>query len=176
MNQGTYPLAAEKYDGEGELTNPLVSKNINSDDGLIPPKYQIDDIGSDDGTKFEARSSVFDLLDTITNALNKEDSAGNLISADEASAILNESQAAFSDSYDALNVSHSKLGSKNQMFELSLERVSAKLTQYTILSQEIGAVDLAKVAIESKSLELTYTALYSTIQKTNELSLVNFLK
>ena len=163
----------QKFDDAG---NSVDTKFITSDDGLIPPTYQIDDIGSDDGTKFEARSSIFDLLDTITNALNKEDSSGNLITDDEASDILSESQAAFSDSYDALNVSHSKLGAKNKMFELSLERVSSKLTQYNILSQEIGAADLAAVAIESKSLELTYTALYSTIQKTNELSLVNFLK
>ncbi len=163
----------QKFDSAG---NTVDTKFITSDNELTPATYQIDDIGDVDGTKFEARSSIFDLLDTITNALNKQDSAGNSISASDANDILNESQDAFSSSYDALNVSHSKLGSKNKMFELSLERVSAKLTQYNILSQEIGAVDLAKVAIESKSLELTYTALYSTIQKTNELSLVNFLK
>lgn len=165
------PISIQKLNDDGETLDSSTSKAI---DGTNAPIYTVD-VGSVDGTKFEARSSIFDLLDTITNALNKEDSAGNLISDDEASSILDESQAAFSDAYDALNVSHSKLGSKNQMFELSLERVTAKLTQYNILSQEIGAVDLAEVAIESKNLELTYTALYSTIQKTNELSLVNFL-
>ena len=68
------------------------------------------------------------------------------------------------------------LWTKNKIFEVSLERISSKLTQYNILSQEIGAADLTKVAVEAKALELTYTALYSTISKTNELSLVNFLK
>jgi len=163
----------QKYDTSG---NSLDVKEITSNDEGTPPIYTIDPIDTVDGTKFEARSSVFDLLDTITNALNKQDSSGSPITDIEASDILNESQDAFSDSYDALNVSHSKLGSRNQMFELSLERVTAKLTQYNILSQEIGAADLAAVAIESKSLEITYTALYSTIQQTNELSLVNFLK
>ena len=65
---------------------------------------------------------------------------------------------------------------KNKIFEISLERVSSKLTQFDILSRNLGSADLAQVAIESKALELTYTALYSTISKTNELSLVNFLK
>jgi flagellar hook-associated protein 3 FlgL len=36
-------------------------------------------------------------------------------------------------------------------------------------------LDLTKVAMQAKALELTYTALYSTINKTNQLSLVNFL-
>ncbi|KAB7885375.1 flagellar hook-associated protein FlgL [Poseidonibacter ostreae] len=163
----------QKFDESG---NTIDTKFISSNDELTPPTYQIDDIGTDDGTKFEARSSIFDLLDTLTNTLNKVDSTGNSLTDEEASALLAENQGNFSEAYDALNVSHSELGAKNKMFELSLERVSAKLTQYNILSQEIGAVDLAEVAIESKNLELTYTALYSTIQKTNELSLVNFLK
>ena len=77
--------------------------------------------------------------------------------------------------YDAVNIAHADLGGKNKIFEISLERVSSKLTQFDILSQELGSVDLAKVAIEAKALELTYTALYSTISKTNQLSLVNFL-
>jgi flagellar hook-associated protein 3 FlgL len=166
----------EKYDNEGNLAVPSESKAITSNDGLNPATYEILNIGNVDGTKFEARSSIFDLLDTLTNTLNKIDSAGNPLTSAEASSLLSDDQTKFSESYDALNLAHAQLGGKNKMFELSLERVSSKLTQYTILSQEIGAVDLAKVAIEAKSLELTYTALYSTIQKTNELSLANFLR
>ena len=75
----------------------------------------------------------------------------------------------------AADIAHADLGGKNKIFEISLERVSSKLTQYDILSQDLGSVDYAKVAIEAKALELTYTALYSTISKTNQLSLVNFL-
>ncbi|MDY0052854.1 MAG: flagellar hook-associated protein 3, partial [Aliarcobacter sp.] len=69
----------------------------------------------------------------------------------------------------------SDLGAKNKVFEVSLESVSSKLTQYNILSINLGSADLSKVAMEAKSLELTYTALYSTINRTNQLSLVNFL-
>ena len=77
--------------------------------------------------------------------------------------------------FSAITVSHAELGGRNKTFEVSLERLSSKLTHYNILSQELGAADLSKVAMEAKSLELTYTALYSTISKMNQLSLVNFM-
>ena len=158
----------QKLDVEGNVSIPLESKTITSNDGLTPTTYTIADIGStigvDEGIKFEDRSSIFDLIDNIVDSLNNSDMDA-----------LSENQDIFSSSYEALNVAHAKLGAKNQMFEFSLSSVSTKLTQYNILSQEISAVDLAEVAIESKSLEITYTALYSTIQKTNELSLVNFI-
>ena len=167
--------AIEKYDKEDNLITPLETKSIDSDDGLTPATYQIDNISSDSGTKFEARTSIFDLIDDMVNTLNKVDSDGTAITDEQRDALLGEQQSSFSDAYDSLNVTHTNLGSINAMFESSLESVSSKLTQYNILSQEVGAADLTKLALESKSLELTYTALYSTIQKTNELSLANFL-
>ncbi|WP_121628057.1 flagellin N-terminal helical domain-containing protein [Poseidonibacter antarcticus] len=167
--------AIEKYDKEDNLITPLETKSIDSNDGLTPATYQIDNISSDSGTKFEARTSIFDLIDDMVNTLNKVDSDGSAITDEQRDALLGEQQSSFSDAYDSLNVAHTNLGSINAMFESSLESVSSKLTQYNILSQEVGAADLTKLALESKSLELTYTALYSTIQKTNELSLANFL-
>jgi len=35
---------------------------------------------------------------------------------------------------------------------------------------------MSKLAMESKALEMTYTALYSTVAKMNSLSLINFIK
>jgi len=179
-NGDIWKLNAAKTDIEmlkkdGTVDTSVASKAVDSNDGLTPPTYTINDIGSDSGTKFEARSNIFDLIDDLVNTLNKVDSDGNAIDDDTRDALLSENQEKFSESYDALNLAHSELGSKNQMFEISLERVTSKLTQYTILSQEVGAADLTKLAIESAALELTYTSLYSTIQRTNELSLTNFL-
>jgi len=167
--------AIEKYDKEDKLITPLETKSIDSNDGLTPATYQIDNISSDSGTKFEARTSIFDLIDDMVNTLNKVDSDGSAITDEQRDALLGEQQSSFSDAYDSLNVTHTNLGSINAMFESSLESVSSKLTQYNILSEEVGSADLTKLALESKSLEITYTALYSTIQKTNELSLANFL-
>ncbi len=129
-----------------------------------------------DGTKFEAKENIFDTMDSIINALKKLDSNGNPIEDDVARAALQNGLDEIGEAYDGMNIAHGKLGGRNQVFEISLERVSAKVTQYNILSQEVGAADLTKVAVEAKALELTYTALYSTINKMNELSLVNFVK
>ena len=146
-----------------------------TDDGATPPTYTVN-VGSDDGTKFEAKTNIFDTLDAIVNSLKKVDSSGNPVSDDVAKAELQTGLDEITEAYDGMNLGHAKLGGRNKVFEMSYESISAKLTQYDILSQEIGAADLTKVAVEAKALELTYTALYSTINKMNDLSLVNFIK
>jgi flagellar hook-associated protein 3 FlgL len=161
-----------KYDLDGNITTETITPVTN--DGATPPTYSAT-MPSTDGTKFEAKTNIFDFLDETINALNKVDSAGNLITEDAARQIIGDGVDEMIKVYDSVDVSHARLGARNSVFEVSLERVSSKLTQYDALSQEIGAADLAKVAMEAKSLELTYTALYSTISKMNQLSLVNFI-
>ncbi len=123
----------------------------------------------------EARTSVFDIIDDVVNALKKVDSSGNPISDTDARALISKGMDNVSKAYDSINVAHAELGGRNKTFEISLERIESKLTQYNILSQQIGAANLTEVAVKAKALELTYTALYSTISKTNQLSLVNFI-
>ncbi len=159
-----------KYDESGEATSdtlPIINGVDKAYQITTPDEY---------GIKFEAKGSTFDVMDKIINALNQVDSNGDAISADEAEESLREGLSEISEAFDAANAGHSQLGGRNRVFEISLDRVSTKLTQYNILSQEIGAADLSKVAVEAKALELTYTALYSTINKMNELSLVNFIR
>ncbi|MFV0563025.1 hypothetical protein [Malaciobacter mytili] len=67
------------------------------------------------------------------------------------------------------------MGVRNKIFEVSSEKVSAKITHFNILFRETAGVDLGKVAMEAKALELTFTALYSTVNKMNQLSLVNYI-
>lgn len=160
-----------KYDLQGNVTTDTLAV---TNDGLTPPTYSAV-VPNVDGTKFEAKTNIFNLMDSTLNALNKVDSSGNPISDDQAKALIAKSQSELDKAYDGVNIAHAQLGGRNEIFETSLDRVSSKLTQYNILSQQIGSVDLAKVAAEAKALELTYTALYSTISKTNTLSLVNFL-
>ncbi len=158
-----------KYDVDGNATTDILSV-----DDTTAPVYKVD-APMIDGTKFEAKASIFDLMDNVVNALNKVDSNGDPISNEEAKSLIAQGQEEISKAYDAVNISHAELGAKNKVFEVSLERVNSKLTQYNVLSQEIGAANLTEVAIKAKALELTYTALYSTISKTNQLSLVNFM-
>lgn len=161
-----------KYDLDGNATGTTINPVTN--DGLTPATFSAI-LPNTDGTKFEAKTNVFDLIDATVNALKKLDSSGNPISDADARALVGKYQGEIDKVFDAVNIAHADLGGKNKIFEISLERVSSKLTQYDILSQDLGSVDYAKVAIEAKALELTYTALYSTISKTNQLSLVNFL-
>lgn len=162
-----------KYDLNGNVTADTITPVTN--DALTPPTYsaRLPDIA---GTKFEAKTNIFDLVDATVNALKKVDSNGDPISAEDSRTLVAKYQGEVDKAYDSVNIAHADLGGKNKIFEISLERVSSKLTQFDILSRNLGSADLAQVAIESKALELTYTALYSTISKTNELSLVNFLK
>lgn len=161
-----------KYDLDGNATGVTITPVTN--DGLTPATFSAT-LPNTDGTKFEAKTNIFDLIDDTVNALKKVDSSGNPISDTDAKALVSKYVGEMDKVFDAVNIAHADLGGKNKIFEISLERVSSKLTQYDILSQDLGSVDYAKVAIEAKALELTYTALYSTISKTNQLSLVNFL-
>lgn len=161
-----------KYDLDGNATTETITPVTN--DGLTPATFSAT-LPNTDGTKFEAKTNIFNFIDDTVNALKKVDSSGNPISDADAKALVSKYVGEMDKVFDAVNIAHADLGGKNKIFEISLERVSSKLTQYDILSQDLGSVDYAKVAIEAKALELTYTALYSTISKTNQLSLVNFL-
>jgi len=161
-----------KYDVSGNVTTDTLSVTSN---GLTPPTYSAT-TPNVDGTKFEAKTNIFNFIDDTVNALKKVDSLKNPITDAQSKALISNSLTEVTKVYDGVNVAHADLGGKNQVFQTSLERISSKLTQYNVLSQEIGAADLTKVAVQAKALELTYTSLYSTISKTNQLSLVNFLK
>ena len=164
-----------KYDLNGNITAETITPITN--DSLTPPTYSADStiMPTTDGTRFEAKTNVFSFIDDTVNALKKVDNLGNPISSEESRAQISKNLGEIDKVYDGLNVAHAELGGKNKVFEVSLERITSKLTQYNILDKQIGAADLTKVAMEAKALELTYTALYSTISKTNQLSLVNFL-
>ena len=130
-----------------------------------------------DGTKFEARRNMFDMLDEAISSLRGLDSAGNPTLTyedrrDGISKAIDESTKA----YDTAIIAHSELGAKNKTFEVSKERAEAKINQLSILEIELGSSNKSEVAVELKALEISYTALYSTINRTFELSLTNFLR
>jgi len=159
-----------KYDEEGNKTDEVlaVKNGTNKDYEVVLPNV--------DGTKFEAKGNTFDVVDKIINALELKDAAGNTITKAEADAELGEALDMISQAFDTANVGHAKLGGRNKVFEISLERVESKINQFDIMSHEVGAADLTKLAVEAKALEVTFTALYSTINKMNQLTLVNFVR
>ena len=169
-----------QFDKNGVLVSPLVEISVTNDSGT-PAKYTTAS-GAITGTRFlESKHNYFDDLNIMINALkgyatNEDGTQGSAISSETMNTTLQTSLTQTSNQYDASNIGHAELGGRNNIFNIALERISAKQVHYNILLQEIGSADMAKLAMESKSLELTYQALYSTVAKMNELSLINFIK
>jgi len=134
-----------------------------------------------EGRVLKAKHSYFDDLNVIINALEghgtKLDGRKSFeVSDGVVDDIVRDGLEKTSKQFDASNVGHGKLGGRNAVFEVADDKLTTQKTQYDILMQEWGGADLAKLSMESKALELTYQALYSTIGKMNQLSLLNYIK
>jgi flagellar hook-associated protein 3 FlgL len=123
----------------------------------------------------ESKHSIFDDLDEIVSALKQQDSEGNSISEDEANAILSNSADKIDNAYDKANLAHSQLGIRTASIENYESIVQSKVTNFKLIQESVSKADLTALAVESQALENTYTALYSTINKVNNLSLVKYL-
>ena len=138
------------------------------------------------GLQLETKHNFFDDLNIVINALEgystkMEDGVHKgeketVIDDEAVRDLLSAFTSKIDDQYDATNIGHSELGGRNKIFETYQESISTKITHYNILIQETNGADLSKLALESQSLEMTYTALFSTVAKMNELSLVNFIR
>ena len=158
------------YDGlylNGDSSNTPLAITDNGDGSF--------EITNSTSTSLQSKHSVFDDLDEIINALKQKDSSGNSITEEEASQIISSSLDKIVSTYDTMNASHAKLGTRTASIENYENIVQTKLTNFTILQETYASADLTALAIESQSLESTYTALYSTINKINNLSLVKYL-
>lgn len=158
------------YDGlylNGDSSNTPLSITDNGNGS-----YTVNNTGT---TALESKHSIFDDLDKIINALRLKDSSGNTITEDEATTLLSDALSKVTNAYDTMNITHAKLGTRTASIENYQSLVQTKLTNFNILQENYSAADLTALAIESKSLESTYTALYSTINKINNLSLVKYL-
>jgi len=166
-----------KYDDEGNATtDTLAVTQTAAATATTPAQYQTAAL-STAGQVLEARHNIFDTIDRTINALRNRESDGTpAADADAARDLLSAELENITTAFDGVNVAHAKLGGRNQVFEVSLERLGAKVSQFKILEQEVASADLAEVAIQSKALELTYQALYSTVNRMNQLSLVNFVR
>ena len=158
------------YDGlylNGDNSNTPLSITDNGDG-----TYTVNNSGT---TALQSKHSIFDDLDEIINALKQQDSSGNAITEDEASTLLSDALEKINTAYDTMNITHAKLGTRTASIENYESIVQTKLTNFNLLQENYSAADLTALAIESQSLESTYTALYSTINKINNLSLVKYL-
>jgi len=147
----------------------------------IPATFSVNIPTEPAGRLFEAKHNYLDDLNVMINALKGHGTAldgtkSMVIDNAQVDEVMQEYLGRTTTQYDATNIGHGELGGRNSVFETSYEKLETQLTQYNIFYQETSGADLAKLAMESKSLELTYQSLYSTISKMNQLSLINFLK
>lgn len=168
----TNTLTKTKWDGSPDTLMPP---------DVVPPippatEYTVT-LPNTDGTRFETRRNMFDMLDEAISSLRGLDSAGNpTLTYEDRRAGISKAIDESTKAYDTAIIAHSELGAKNKTFEVSKERAESKITQLSILEKELGNSNLTEVATELKALEISYTALYSTINRTFELSLTNFLR
>lgn len=151
----------------GDLSSSSMSFTTNADGSYTATNST--------GTSLEVKHSIFDDLDELINALNLQDSSGNTITSDEASNILSDSSDKLNNAYDSQNIAHSLIGSRTNSIDTFSSIVQSKLSNLAILENEYAGADLTALAVDAQALENTYTALYSTINRVNDLSLVKYL-
>jgi len=189
---GVTPTAEYRYvTNVGTDSGGTIYKTL---DGNDPAIYTTEDIttatniksNTQSGLLLEAKKNVFDDLNIIVNALNgystvQTDTANfgekeTLLGDTQVRDLLSNYLGKVDQQYNATNIGHAELGGRNKVFETYLESISTKVTHYNILIQETNGADLAKLSMESKALEMTYSALFSTVAKMSQLSLVNYIK
>jgi flagellar hook-associated protein 3 FlgL len=163
-------------------------------DGNDPATYTTEDItiatniksNTQSGLLLESKHNIFDDLNIIVNGLNgyatvqtntaNYGEKGTLLDDTQLRDLLSGYLGKIDEQYNATNIGHAELGGRNKVFETYLESITTKITHYNILIQETNGADLAKLSMESKALEMTYSALFSTVAKMSQLSLVNYIK
>ena len=193
LNSGKTQL--QKYNEDGTVSGEYLTVTASATD---PKVYTTQDItaaivptqmkqNTKTGLLLEAKHNLFDDLNVIINALKGYNTVisddgtingqQNGIATDtEVRDLLSNYLGKVDEQYSATNIGHAELGGRNKVFETYLESISTKITHYNILLQETNGADLAKLAMESKALEMTYSALFSTVSKMSQLSLVNYIK
>jgi len=172
------PAVAVEADATQQAT-----KRVFTTDGVIPNSIttssgEVIDIQH---IRFDAKHNYMDDLNIIINALEGystrlDGSKAAVIDDALVDTTLRAGLDQTSSQFDATNIGHGELGGRNNVFNIAYEKLISQETHYKILLQQTSAADMTKLAMESKALELTYTGLYSTITRMNELSLVNFIR
>ena len=175
LNTATNELEKTNWDGSKDIIAVVPP--------IAPDNNYTAALPNTDGIKFEARRNTFDMLDDAIRSLRGLDEFGNPAFPGDDAANYNFRREGISQAvddikkvYDAAVIAHADLGGRNKTFEVTHERLSAKVTQLDILDRELATVDSIQVTSNLKALEISFAAISFTINKTFELSLVNFMR
>ncbi|MGB3752242.1 MAG: hypothetical protein WA945_11805 [Arcobacteraceae bacterium] len=187
----------QKYDYNGNIYNPLendvtsiaiTSSTLEDESAAIAgtgqsvqATYTLNVPGNPLNRLFEAKHNYFDDLNVTINALEGyatklDGTKGAEIDDELVRQTVSNGLEQNTNQFDATNIGHGELGGRNSVFNVAYEKLTSQETNYNILIQQTTGADLAKLAMESKALELTYQSLYATISKMNNLSLLNYIK
>jgi len=175
VNIDVSTVAVEAWDGITPAVEPANPQAVRA-------TYTINNIGSSPtGKVFEAKHSYFDDLNIIINALegkatNLDGTKAGTISDEAVRVSVAAGLEQNKKQFDATNIGHGELGGRNSVFNVSYEKLTTQETHYNILIQQTNGADVAKLAMESKALEMTYQSLYTTISKMNKLSLLDYIR
>jgi flagellar hook-associated protein 3 FlgL len=196
----TSPNFLQKFDHNGKLVDnslypeakiPIISTTAaveaTATNQATQETYTIQVIGGTaagqqpDSRVFEAKHNYFDDINILINAYKGhstklDGTKGPVIQDNLVDDTIRTQLEISNKQFDATNIGHGELGGRNKVFELANEKIVAQETHYNILMKETNGADMAKLAMESKALDLTYQALFSTISKMNDMSLVKFVK
>jgi len=181
----------QQYDHNGVIFHPPEDLQVTASTPQVYPNadgqetkatYSVNVPAAAAGRVFEAKHNYFEDLNIIINALEgyrtapdgQKDTAIPLTDVEVRTTLSNGLELT-SKQFDASNIGHGELGGRNNVFNIAYDKLLSQETHYNILLQETGGADMAKLAMESKALEMTYQSLYSTIAKMNKLSLVNYI-
>jgi len=191
LSSQNLPATLQKYDHNGLLYDPAIEISIDvkvdesiavGEDQAVKATYTINSVPADPTSRvFEAKHNYFDDLNVIINSLEGhstklDGTKGGVITDESVRATLSKGLGETTKQFSATNIGHGELGGRNNVFNIAKEKISSQITHYDILLQEYGGADMAKLAMESKALEITYQSLFTTIAKMNNMSLVNFIK
>ena len=148
----------EQLNTDGQPVSPAKEISVTNNNGTYTAS------GVPSGTVLYVRHNFFDDIDGIITALNNNDTAA-----------ISGMTEIVKKAYDQANIAQAELGGRNKIFQVSLESAKTKKVHFEIMLQEVGGSDLSKLAVESKALEMQYSALYSVIAKMNETSILNYM-
>lgn len=175
LNTATNELEKTNWDGSKDIIAVVPP--------IAPDNNYTAALPNTDGIKFEARRNTFDMLDDAIRSLRGLDEFGNPAFPGDDAANYNFRREGISQAvddikkvYDAAVIAHADLGGRNKTFEVTYERLNAKVTQLDILDRELASADPTQVTTNLKALEISFAAISFTINKTFELSLVNFTR
>ena len=91
-----------------------------------------------DGTKFEARRNMFDMLDEAISSLRGLDSAGNpTLTYEDRRAGISKAIDESTKAYDTAVIAHSELGAKIKLLKYQKRELKSKINQLSILEKSL---------------------------------------